>query len=433
MKPQSETHSRGPRRWRLATAGAVLGLIPLTAVATAQPAAADASNRLAVEAMAAPPARTPIHHVVVIIGENHSFDNVFGTYLPKPGNSVDNLVSQGIVTTKGTLGPDASKATQYTATDTSTTPGRYSITPPLDKPYSSLPQPNTTYVNSACDGQQPTNSPDSRFPADLPNGPYQITHYVPFFEPHSSSACQTGAYVGDPLHRFYQMWQQVNKGNNRLWTWVHQTAGDGNGTAQPTDQGAVEMGYYNMAAGDAPAFAFIGNHYAMSDNYHQAIMGGTGANHIAIGDANVAVYRNSNGQLATPPAPQIENPNPMPGTNNYYSQDGYSGGSYTECADPKAPGVASIDSYLAALTYTPYRNGDCTPGAYYLLNNYNPGYNPNGTPANLAKNPYTVPPQTFPTIADDLQSHHLSWGYFGQGWNNGKPTSGYCGICDCCR
>jgi phospholipase C len=193
------------------------------------------------------------------------------------------------------------------------------------------------------------------------------------------------------------------------------------------------MGYYNMAAGDAPAFAFIGNHYAMSDNYHQAIMAGTGANHITIGAAHVAVYRKSHGQLATPPAPQIENPNPMPGTNNYYSQDGYSGGSSTECADPKAPGVASIDSYLAALTYTPYRNGDCTPGAYYLLNNYNPGYNPNGTPANLAKNPYTVPPQTFPTIADDLQSHHLSWGYFGQGWNNGKPTSGYCGICDCCR
>ena len=57
MKPRFETHSRGLRWWRLATAGTVMRLIPLTAVATAQPAAADAANRLAVEAMAAQPAR----------------------------------------------------------------------------------------------------------------------------------------------------------------------------------------------------------------------------------------------------------------------------------------------------------------------------------------------------------------------------------------
>ena len=432
MQSQMGGHRPGrrrPNRWRLTTAGMALGLAPLT-VAAAQPAAADTPDPPQAAAMAASPARTPIHHVVVIIGENHSFDNVFGTYQPKPGNTVDNLLSQGIVTSKGTLGPGASKAAQYTATDTAADPGKYSITPPLAKPYATLPRPNTTYVASNCDGGQPSNTPDTRFPANLANGPYQITRYVPFFQTHSSATCQTGAYVGDPLHRFYQMWQQVNGGSNRLWTWVHQTAGDGNGTVQPTDQGAVQMGYYNMAAGDAPGFSFIANHYAMSDNYHQAVMGGTGANHIAIGDANVAVYRNSKGQMAAPPANQIENPDPMPGTNNYYTQDGYSGGSYTECSDPNAPGVASIDRYLSSLPYKPYRNGDCKPGAYYLLNNYNPGYNPDGTPADTARQPYTVPPQTFPTIADDLQAHHLSWGYFGQGWNNGHPTLDYCGICD---
>src|SRR5260370_451085 len=39
----------------------------------------------------APPAATPIKHVIVIIGENHSFDNVFAPYPPPPGHKLRNL------------------------------------------------------------------------------------------------------------------------------------------------------------------------------------------------------------------------------------------------------------------------------------------------------------------------------------------------------
>src|SRR5579875_2443945 len=51
---------------------------------------------------------TPIKHVIVIIGENHTFDNVFGTYQPPRGQSVMNLLSEGIVTASGEPGPNAS-------------------------------------------------------------------------------------------------------------------------------------------------------------------------------------------------------------------------------------------------------------------------------------------------------------------------------------
>ena len=81
-------------------------------------------------------------------------------------------------------------------------------------------------------------------------------------------------------------------------------------TDESTDQGALDMGFYNMAAGDAPTFNFLAQHYAMSDNYHQAVMGGTGANHIALGTGNAAFYQNSNGKAVEPPAGEIENPNP---------------------------------------------------------------------------------------------------------------------------
>ena len=48
---------------------------------------------------------SPIKHVIIIIGENRSFDHVFATYTPS--NSTDtvlNLLSEGIVKADGTPG-----------------------------------------------------------------------------------------------------------------------------------------------------------------------------------------------------------------------------------------------------------------------------------------------------------------------------------------
>jgi phospholipase C len=65
--------------------------------------------------------RTPIKHVIVIIGENRSFDHVFATYVPKKGESVNNLLSEGIVALdadkNATPGPNFKKAHQLAASD----------------------------------------------------------------------------------------------------------------------------------------------------------------------------------------------------------------------------------------------------------------------------------------------------------------------------
>src|SRR5689334_17208258 len=55
---------------------------------------------------------TPIKHVIVIIGENRTFDNIFATYVPKHG-TVSNLLSKGIVHADGSPGPHADLATQF--------------------------------------------------------------------------------------------------------------------------------------------------------------------------------------------------------------------------------------------------------------------------------------------------------------------------------
>src|SRR5580704_12115242 len=50
---------------------------------------------------------SPIKHVVIIVGENRSFDHLFATYVPKNKEErVLNLLSEGIVNADGTPGPN---------------------------------------------------------------------------------------------------------------------------------------------------------------------------------------------------------------------------------------------------------------------------------------------------------------------------------------
>jgi phospholipase C len=158
-------------------------------------------------------------------------------------------------------------------------------------------------------------------------------------------------------------------------------------------------------------------------------MGGTGANHIMLGSGDAYYYTDGNGHALMPPDDQIENPDPQPGTNNWYTQDGYRGGSYSNCSDPAQPGVGTILTYLASLPYKPKPN--CTPGTYYLLNNYDPGYNGDGSLH--TSNPFTIPPSPVRTIADVLLEKGISWTYYGEGWNSfitSPNTSVYCSICN---
>src|SRR5262245_43669181 len=60
--------------------------------------------------------RSPIKHVITIIGENRSFDHVFGVYKPRRGESISNLLSKGILKEDGTPGPHFAQAAQFQVT-----------------------------------------------------------------------------------------------------------------------------------------------------------------------------------------------------------------------------------------------------------------------------------------------------------------------------
>src|SRR5258708_26047189 len=58
-----------------------------------------------------------IKHVIIIVGENRSFDHIYATYKPKSENDkVLNLLSEGIINSDGTPGPNFAKAHQFQIT-----------------------------------------------------------------------------------------------------------------------------------------------------------------------------------------------------------------------------------------------------------------------------------------------------------------------------
>src|SRR5712671_4737721 len=65
-------------------------------------------------------------------------------------------------------------------------------------------------------------------------------------------------------------------------------------------QGGVAMGFYNMNTGDAPFFKQMADFYAIGDNYHQAIMGGTGSNFLALVTGDTVPFYNDQGQFGIP-------------------------------------------------------------------------------------------------------------------------------------
>jgi phospholipase C len=363
---------------------------------------------------ATPEPITPIEHVIVIVGENRSFDNMFATYQPKKGQTISNLLSRGIVNEDGSPGKNFNLAAQHLAQSK----GEYVPTPEILGAYSTLPQP---YAWGAF-GQR-KDVPDARFSANMPNGPFQITKYVSY-----------GTHTGDPIHRFFQMWQQLDGGKNDLFVWTAETVGMGPSNGKlplanhRTFQGAISMGFYNMATGDAPYIRQLADEYAIADNYHQSVLGGTTGNYLALTTADVAFYTHD-GKPAVPPAKLIENPNAQPNTNNWYTEDGYLGGTYVNCSDSSNPGVKGIRNFIKQLPYRAFHDGNCAPDTYYMVNNMEPSYSPTGEP--LAAGDDKLPPQTIPTIGDALTAKGISWRWYTGGRNDGKNTDKeYCAMCD---
>jgi phospholipase C len=432
--------------------------------------------------------RSPIKHVIVLIGENRTFDHLFATYVPKSHDSVKNLLSEGIINADGTPGKHFSKAAQFQAVAPFRTKYFISLDKDEKAPYDVLPAPTLNFspspdasiigfatepppfptgtptaflasiepsletadlglLTTGASGQNNTfvltpvpdfdtrvanfnNLPNGPFPLQGPNLPYD-------------------SYTGDTTHRLFEMWQQsdcniknATKHNpsgclSDLYPFVitnYTNQNDPFDTPPAIDDngGGNSMAFYNMQAGDVPVLKRLADEYSMSDNFHQSFMGGTGANHVMLGTGDAIFWSDGNGTPTMPPS-HIANPDPLSGTNDVYTVDLFFDGNFTECADPSQPGIKPIRDYLESLPYDPKPN--CEKGHFYMVNNDAPGFLPDGTvdSKGIAKGG-SIPPSNVRTIGEALNEKDISWAYYGGAYAAavaGQPIgAAYCNICN---
>ena len=249
------------------------------------PLAASATDKLA-----------PINHIIVIYLENHSFDNLFGTF---PG-------ADGIANNKN----------PQTQADGDL--------------YDTLPQPVSK------------KGPDTRFPSDLANTPFPITRYVGYDQ-----------LIADPVHRFYQTQQQINRG--RMDKFV-----------EFTNVGGLVMGYY--AEQNSPLWQYA-RKYALADHFFTAVYGGSLINHLWLVCACIPHYENAPAEM-----------------------------------------LAQLDKNGKLL-----RDGELTPQGD-LVNNIQPFGWPYD-PQKVHRPEQRLPAQTLPTIGDRLSEKNISWAWYSGGWD----------------
>jgi phospholipase C len=427
-------------------------LVPGFGTSAQAQAAADPDQQVDAIATA-----TPIKHVIIIVGENRSFDHIYATYEPtKKNEKVLNLLSEGIIREDGSPGPNFAKAHQFQivsapnggkffssadmaqkklystlpAPDLAGTPSVSQYTPVLSLPGGDpgLAPADQFLLGTGGSGLSFTLGPDVRITNvnNLPPGPFQLTGPTMGFD----------AYTGDTIHQYFQMVQQVDcaidkehvsKDNptgclHDLQSAITTTYSTPS-TGTPHDTGQT-MAFFNMQNEDAPFFKFLADNYTMSDNYHQPVMGGTGPDSQPLGFADQVFFSDGKGNPATPKPANIYNPDPQAGTLNLYTLRAQ----WFNCSDTSQPGIAAITNYLKALPYTVQTK--CGPGQYWQAVNVNPAFTPKG----LVQTGLVVPPTTQRSIGDVLSANKIPWKYYGGGFNADGTTSpfngSYCNICN---
>jgi acid phosphatase len=305
-----------------------------------------------------------IQHIVVIYEENHSFDNLYGSW-----EGVNGLSNAGAAHTRQV--------------------GQAGV------PYNCLLQNDVNLTSPPLPADCTDTTTGTTFTSHFTNAPFQIDTYLPpsartcpqpgVFAPNGllpSPSNLPGGCTRDIVHRFYQEQYQLNNGMQNRYT----TGSDAVGLTQ---------GYYDTRA--LPIYAYLHSgghpHYAIADDFFQSAFGGSFFNHQWLIAAASPVYPGAAATLHS-----IIDSNGMPTNYPLYKATGpVSDQPLTQLCPSLVPGRACGD---------------------YAVNTIQPTYQP------TSSNPTKLPPQTGTTIGDELSAAGVSWAWYSGGWSNANGNVG---------
>jgi phospholipase C len=326
-----------------------------------------------------------IGHIVVIYEENHSFDNLYGTWEGVNGLSKADAAHTQQVNQAGNVYAclkqnDANlQSPPLAPTCTDATPG----TP--GGPFASHFTNTWFTVDDYIKPTDTTCPPNPLLAFSSPGGNGWL-----------KGTGSPGGCTRDIVHRFYHEQYQLDGGKQDRYV----TGSDAIG---------VVMGVYDTKA--LPVYKYLHGkhapHYAIADNFFQSAFGGSFLNHQWLVAAATPV------DPTGAPGGEHANQHPMLDTNGMSSAEPLY--TPTMTLTPDRPLTATCEQ--VATLPAPINGRAC---GNYAVNTMQPAFQPSGTFG--AK----LPAQTAPTIGDRLNAAGVDWAWYAGGWSNangdvGKP------------
>jgi acid phosphatase len=307
-------------------------------------------------------------HLVVIYEENHSFDNLYGSWGAVGRDQVDGL----------------SSADQLHTTQVAQNGDAYGCLLQVDVNLASPPLPNTCVDNAH--GVAASHFANNPFTIDDYIGPNDTTCPPPgVFAPNGvlKGQGEPGGCTRDLVHRFYQEQYQLNGGlQNRYVT--------------GSDAVGLTMGHYNTST--LPIYQYLHSrhapNYVIADRFFQAAFGGSFLNHQWLVAARSPVDTSGGADGATN---SILDSAGFPNASYplYHPTTTVNDGQLTQACGPTAhPNLACGD--YAVNTIQPTNAPRAPTGPYLPL----------------------IDDTKYPNIGDELSAKNVSWNWYSGGWND---------------
>ena len=363
-----------------AVAGSVAVLTAATAGTWSGPAAAVTSASAPAALHEAPTAK-PVgatlpggyKHLVVIYEENHSFDNLYGTWGKVHGQSVDGL-ADATAAQKKQIAQDG-------------------------KAYGCLPQDDVNLTSPPLDNTC-QDSAHGISASHFANAPFRIDDYIKpedrtcpaegVYAPNGvlkdSDGAEPGGCTRDLVHRFYQEQYQIDGGKQDRYT---------------TGSDAVGLTQGNYATRQLPIYQYLhGDNapkYVLADHFFQGAFGGSFLNHQFLIAAR-APLDTSNG--ADGAKNSVVDGNGMPASYPQY----------------QATGSVTDGQLTQKCASDPTLNDPVHACGNYAINTIQPSSAPHGSGAQLP----LIDDAQYPNIGDRLTEAGISWNWYSGGWDDAE-------------